>query len=73
MTYEEIKQAFRDRAPVMYKSIYYGTYECIRINAIILRKNEAGEDVIQAELLEKSGRGVVIASIDQVLPVRRTT
>ncbi len=57
MKHEEIKRAFNEQCPVIHNGIEYQ-----RISALIYRRipGVAGK-IVQAELLDKNGRAVVIA------------
>lgn len=66
MTNEEVKAAFKSGCPVTLNGIQYQ-----RVSALIYRKNRTGAGmIVQAELLDKNCKGVVIASPKQIEPVK---
>lgn len=60
MTYKDVKIAYWCELPVMFDGVEYE-----RISAIINRKPKGEMPFIQIELLQKGGRGVVIAAPDR--------
>ncbi len=66
MTVDEAKEAFRRGVPVVHDGIEYR-----EISALITRRDvKARKYVLTVELLDKSGRAVVIAPPDKVRLVR---
>lgn len=62
MTRDELKAAFMEQCPVIYNGM---TYQ--HISAIIYRRNKPGKGlIVQAELLDRTGRSVTIAAVDRI-------
>lgn len=64
MTIEELKAAFHSGAPV--QLTYHGhVIKNYRVSALIWRKKNGG-NAVEAELMDKTRRGVVIALPEQI-------
>lgn len=66
MTNAELKEALESRKPVVYRSLRYGETRYKRVNAIRYTLDEAGNLIIQAELLDYNGGSLTIASGKEV-------
>lgn len=64
MTVDELKEAWRTRAPVKHRDIEYR-----RITALIYRRDDKNEPFLQVELLGQNNNSVVIAAPREVFPV----
>ena len=65
MTVDELKEAWRTRAPVKHRDIEYR-----RITALIYRRDDKNEPFLQVELLGKNNNSVVIAAPREVFPLQ---
>ncbi len=59
MTEAELYEAFRNKTPVYGKSITAGTHRYDYINAVILKHDSKGNEILCGELMDKHGNCVV--------------
>lgn len=65
MTVDELKEAWRTRAPVKHRDIVYR-----RISALIYRRDDNKREFLQVELVGKNSNSVVIAAPREVHPLQ---
>ena len=65
MTVDELKEAWRIRAPVKCRDIEYR-----RITALIYRRDDNKREFLQVELVGKNSNSVVIAAPREVHPLQ---
>ena len=68
MTVDELKEAWRTRAPVKYRNFRREETE-YRISALIYRRDDKNGPFLQVELLDKRANSVVIAAPRDIHPV----